>query len=374
MNYEKEILTKLVNIYEKRSASSSKLQRTIKLKINKEKFPEYFTDTLGYEDAIANLKNKNYVIVHYMKHDTVIDTIELNKDYIEEIESYLEVEGVNSKRLRLLNELAKYNDVVLVKFKNSILNRIENNKSIKQYLNPDYIDAIKAIHYIEAIKQDTYERNLSNYIFNDSKKLIKLKPIIESIYEDNMIFEKKGILELPPYLYLKGEGLIKINNQIVDLSMLKSPVGISLLDVDIISFNNISKITTIENLTTFYNYESSGLIVYLGGFSTRSQMKILKKIKSICQNFYHFGDIDYGGFLILNNLMEELQIDIKAINMNLETLKSNLKYAQKFDDENYIKKLETLLNKPMLNKYYDVINYMIENKIWLEQESFYNEN
>ena len=42
------------------------------------------------------------------------------------------------------------------------------------------------------------------------------------------------------------------------------------------------------------------------------------------------------------------------------------------DEEKYVDKLKTLLTKPRLKKYYDVIEYLIENKVWLEQESFYN--
>lgn len=38
----------------------------------------------------------------------------------------------------------------------------------------------------------------------------------------------------------------------------------------------------------------------------------------------------------------------------------------------YIEKLKTLLEKPLLKEYTDVIQFMIDNRVWLEQESFYN--
>ena len=50
-----------------------------------------------------------------------------------------------------------------------------------------------------------------------------------------------------------------------------------------------------------------------------------------------------------------------------------MKYTQKIKEESYINKLKTLLDKPNLINYYDVINYLIDNKVKLEQESFYNE-
>ncbi len=70
--------------------------------------------------------------------------------------------------------------------------------------------------------------------------------------------------------------------------------------------------------------------------------------------------------------MEKTLYHIKTITMDLETLKNNLKYAQSFNDEQYEKKLKSLLTKPLLVEYTDVIEYLIDNKICLEQECFYN--
>ncbi len=49
--------------------------------------------------------------------------------------------------------------------------------------------------------------------------------------------------------------------------------------------------------------------------------------------------------------------------MDLETLKNNLKYAQSFNDEQYEKKLKSLLTKPLLVEYTDVIEYLINMKL-----------
>ena len=195
---------------------------------------------------------------------------------------------------------------------------------------------------------------------------------IKKLIDSKNVLEESGIISVTPYLYVKGEGILKINSQTIDLSLLGTSIGIPIDNVDVIDFDNIEKVTTIENLTTFYEYKSDGLIIYLGGFSTRSQKKVLNKIKYKCDNFYHFGDIDFGGFTILNDLMEYLDLDIKTINMDLDTLLVNIKHVQSFDEEKYVDKLKTLLTKPKLSKYYDVIEYLINNKVWLEQESFYN--
>lgn len=372
MNYDEIILKDLISIYEKRDVNSSSFKTKIKIKLTKDKYPKYFSSTIEYDEAIKNLEAKGYIFVKKIPHDTVVDYIYLNLEYVDEIKKLLQVDDVKAKRNLLLEELYKYNDDIIVNLRNEILNKIENNKSIKQYLTNDYLDVIKAIHYLENLDHSIYERNASNYIFNDSKRLAKIRNQIVNIYHDEHIFEKKGIMTNTPYLYVKGEGIIGINSQKIDLSCVCSSIGIPIDDVNALSFENIDKVTTIENLTTFYDYASDGLIIYLGGFSTIPQTQVLKKIKEACSNFYHFGDIDYGGFMILSNLMENLNIKVKTINMDLETLKTNIKYAQSFSSEAYKDKLKSLLVKPSLSFYYDVIKYMIDNEIWLEQESFYN--
>lgn len=61
--------------------------------------------------------------------------------------------------------------------------------------------------------------------------------------------------------------------------------------------------------------------------------------------------------------MEKTLYHIKTITMDLETLKNNLKYAQSFNDEQYEKKLKSLLTKPLLVEYTDVNEYLINMKL-----------
>ena len=372
MKYNDIILKDLMSIYEKRDANSSNFKTKIKIKITEKTYPKYFNDPSGFDESIKELKKQGLIDYKLVPHDTVIDFIILNLDRVDDVKSILGIKGISDIRERLLEELNKYDDKKIVELKTTILERINSNKSIKQYLDDNFIDAIKAIHYIENLDHDVYERNASNYIYNDSKRLASLKTTLNAIYDSDNILEESGILSVTPYLYVKGDGIIKINNQTIDLSLCGTSIGIPIDNVDIINFENINKVTTIENLTTFYDYKDDGLIIYLGGFSSSSQIECLKKIKECTRNFYHFGDIDFGGFTILNNLMEQLNINIKAINMDVQTLKKYSQYTQAFDDEEYVKKLKSLLDKPFLKPFYSTIEYLIENKIWLEQEAFYN--
>lgn len=372
MKIDDIILNDLIKIYEKRNANSSNFKTKIKIKLNKEKYPKYFDNRVEFDEAIRRLVDKGYIGTKNLPRDTVIDYIFLQLDKVNEIERYLGIKGVNYKRQKLLEEITKYNDPIIVREKNKILFNIENGKSIKQYLKDEYIDSIKAVHYLENLDHDIYERNASNYIYNDSKKLSKLKSLINGIYESDDIFLEKGIMSVTPYLYIKGEGIVYINKEKIDLALIDNSIGIPIDNAEIIRFENINKVTTIENLTTFHDYKSDGLVIYLGGFSTRNQINVLKKLKEVCAKFYHFGDIDFGGFTILLNLMDSLNMHITAINMDVDTLKTNITFAQPIMDDEYIYKLKTLLTKQELKEHYEVIEYLIKHRVWLEQESFYN--
>lgn len=372
MKYRQIILKDLMDIYERRDANSSSFKSKIKIKLSKEKYPKYFEARTEFDEAISNLVQSNLIFVKKIPHDTVIDYIYLNIEKVEEIKSLLEIDSISSKRAELLNELDNYDDAILVRFRENIIRRIESHLSIKKFLDSDIIDVIRAVHYLENLNHVVYERNASNFIFNDSKRLTKLREKIDAFYGESNILEKKGILSVKPYLYLKGTGIVIVNNQKIDLKLLNSSIGLPIDKLEDIIFDNVDKVITIENQTTFYDYEDNGLIIYLGGYPTKLQIRALKKITEVCNHFYHFGDIDYGGFMILNNLMEQLGMKVETINMSLETLSANIEFVQKYDDESYEERLKTLLTKPLLKPYYNVIETLIDKKIKLEQESFYN--
>lgn len=373
MKVENEILTDLLLIYEKRNNNNSNFNKKIKINLNDKEYFKYFQNRDEYDEAIKNLLEKDLIKCKYLKNEKIIEYIYLNTNKIDEIYILLNrTNEIDLKRNLLISELAKYDDDLIKIIEKEVLNKIENNKSIKKYCNENFINSIKAIHFLENLEEPVYIRNLSNKIFNDSKKLEELKGTIISIYQNNNIFEEKGVLYTTPFILLKGDIDLYLNNYLLKLNLINMPIQIPIENIDSIEFKNVTKVTTVENLTTFYNYTDSGLILYLGGFPTKSQIEVIKKIKKETSNFYHFGDIDYGGFKILDYLIEKLETNVLTVNMDVFTLEKYRLYQAKITDNNYIEKLKTLLLNKRLEPHYDVINYMIGNKVKLEQESIYN--
>ena len=83
--------------------------------------------------------------------------------------------------------------------------------------------------------------------------------------------------------------------------------------------------------------------------------------------FYHWGDIDLGGFRIFNHLKSKTGIPFKPLYMDLATLKRYEQYALSIGSE-YEKQLQELLNQVEYQDFYEVIRYMINKRIRLEQE------
>ncbi|MCI5622346.1 Wadjet anti-phage system protein JetD domain-containing protein [Anaerostipes sp.] len=88
--------------------------------------------------------------------------------------------------------------------------------------------------------------------------------------------------------------------------------------------------------------------------------------KEILAEYLHFGDIDAGGYEIYENLCRKTGIPFGMYFMNLETLQKYESYARQLT-ENDKKRLKKLLEKQDC-EYRDVLKYMLEKNIKLEQE------
>ena len=76
-------------------------------------------------------------------------------------------------------------------------------------------------------------------------------------------------------------------------------------------------VLTIENLTTFNIYvrrfrDSRHCIVYTGGFPSSGVMSVLKRLKASGKDtrFFHWGDMDWAGYDILQFIARELSVTV----------------------------------------------------------------
>ena len=231
-------------------------------------------------------------------------------------------------------------------------------------------------------KEDISLRRFSAMYLNDSKRLEKMESKIISIIKlfggfeldsEENILENFNIYKNPSFVILKGVGKFKINNQFIDLKLLGSELLLSGNQIEMVEVNGLDckEVITVENLTSFYDYpETDRCVIYLGGFHNRIRKKLLCKMYEFDKNisFYHSGDIDAGGFYILNHLIEDTDIPFKGRNMDVLTLEEYSDFTVTLTDKEK-ERISKLRNIGNLCEYKEVFDYMLKKGVKLEQEN-----
>ena len=387
--YEKAILNSLLDRYEKSKSfvGDNKVNQKFAVKIMS-LFPRYedhdnFDEFQIVNEAVDVLVRKNLISAKVSKAN-LCKEVSMNPDKINQIYLYLgrvQKRDTNNAILDLLNSYKDKNDI-LFRFCEAQNERIRANKSI-QFFNEDFHEfenILIAVDSLFKVNTETFVRDFSVRTFKDSKaferinsKLINLLFEYGDFPEKNQVLESLNIVRNPTYVNVKGAASIQISGQRIDLNSLKSDIAISssmLEDIELIEIS-CKKVMTIENLTSFHIAKTKDVfVIYLGGFHNRIRREFIKKI--YIQNpgveFYHFGDIDAGGFYILEHLRRQTGIDFKPYKMDLETLKKYQDYSKHLTD-NDRERLKRIIN----SEFEEVINYMLENNCKLEQEAVGNE-
>ena len=181
-----------------------------------------------------------------------------------------------------------------------------------------------------------------------------------------------NIVKNPGHVFFKGAGIISLSGQVLDLSALSGDISVSsvmLRDIDHITVTG-NKVTTIENLTTFDTYiPKDEFVIYLGGYHNTARREFIRKLydQNPDKKYYHYGDIDAGGFYILLHLRDKTGIQFEPLHMDVATLMKKKEFTKKLT-ENDEKRLRSLLG----GEFDEVISYMLEHNCKLEQEALDN--
>lgn len=387
-NYKKFLLNKLIDSYEKSKGYKSEDGRESKIyfKFNLRNIQEYFDEyDYKYKEEIdtscIQLEKEHFIKVYRGKdfNSHFIDKICLNEERITEIYKYINREEKKHKEenvLQLVKSYCNRNDI-LGYFAQFIEERINNNKSIKKYLNiensKECTDILKGIECVLNEESEIFKRNFSVKIYGDSKRYAEIEnrvlTIIKDFCGDEII--PYNIVENYTYVYFKGDIELKMKNSTINCNDFIGGIALSSKDIDNIIEIQIKseKLITIENLTSFNNYNEKGAVIYLGGFHNKVKQMLLIKIYE--QNpevlYCHFGDIDVGGFKILVNLKEKTGIPFKPLYMDKQTLTKYIDYTKELTN-NDKKEIERLIEKKEYEEYYPILNTLLTFNKKLEQE------
>lgn len=394
MDYTKDILNRLLDMYERREAfnQDASTLRSIQIEVKKT-YPAY-EDRYNhdvYKDinvAIEKLSSQNMVISE-QNNSGKYEKVRLNVFMVEESYRSLKRVSIPEQCEKVQHILEKYENAESLIIQNVIrtwTKLIADYKKLPydlKYASKKIDDVLRVLIAITKLDKETYIRNFSTALFKDSKKFQKeFKSIIESILFDytDEVLEKDKILEFynlyenPTYVLIKGNVVMHFETSVIDVS--EMPDGIALSNASLEKIKriivNADKVITVENLTTYHDAdEDNSIHIYLGGYHNYSKQMLLGKIYSDNKSkaYFHMGDLDVYGFLILENLKEKTGIPFKPLMMDVKTLERFYKAGMYKDLTTTDKKVILEKKDTKLIAYTDVLVFMLDNNCKVEQES-----
>lgn len=391
-DFEKEVLNKLLDLYERSvwSTVGSKNNRQIRLTTKNKELSTYDRpDSYNYRSSndatLRKLEKMKFIIVKWDKNEE-FESLRLNIENVEAIYNYLRRQNPKDEVAKVKQVLSNDNCAgFIAEFIEFCQEYIANKYAYpKRYFDDaNQLECIlKGLKAIVELQQETRIRDFSVKVYGDSKVFEKIKGKVAKIIKDfdaqcnvesdDDILAEYNIVKNSTYVLIKNAFVFKLNNATIDLDSVRFEYALSDEMIKALVPIKISaeRVITVENLTSFYGLQDSkALIIYLGGYHNHTKNMLLQRIKNIFSKgeYYHFGDIDAGGFYILNHLKEATGIPFKPYKMGIAELETKSGYVKKLT-ENDKRRLELMKQDNRFIEFWNVIEYMLEHNVKLEQE------
>lgn len=365
---------------------------------NKSDFPEYniedYYARTSINEAVFKLAEKGYIFYEWMKgqNDHILSRIWLNFEKTDEIYKFLNRKSKRDVILSVVGELSdeikKVSTDWIVQFYSDMLEYMKSHMKFGNLLSKEKSqrdDIYKLFFFIDrkngsALKERVFSEKCfgdSKYFENNVKSVLLsiLRRYISSDLNDNELLQIIGITKYPEQIEMCGEIIINSSN----MGVLKNGFCIYSGEVDEISLSidrSVSKIITIENRANFFSYlesmkKSDEIVIFHGGQYSPAKKKFFESVSNAMPEtckWYHWGDIDFGGFSMLLRLRKEICPSIVPYRMSKSELENYKNYTQTFSNE-YAEKLLKLYEESHLEDCRECLNYMIKHKVKLEQEA-----
>ncbi|MBM7583207.1 hypothetical protein JOD02_002085 [Caldicoprobacter guelmensis] len=412
MNYRKLILNRLLDKYERSSAykGAASTNRRILINLCSDEFPEYNIEDTPTKDLInsvvMDLEREGLIGFEWMRFEkgNIISRVWLNLDALQE--AYRQAERV-PKRKHVENALVLVQEAksrIASSWIRSFLEDaqawLEQKLSIPPFLPEDselLQNLLKVLLFIDVKGEDELlERVFSLRCFGDSKYFEKnlrrrLLSIIKKYWQeedlqagewtDDEILSLIGIVKAPEQVEFCGNMLASIQGRVADFTPLIHGVAINtptIRDMAILELPTVKRILFIENKANYVDYvfkkrNPDELVIYHGGFYSPVKGLFFKKIYEVaCRcgiTFYHWGDMDLGGFQIFKRLKTRIIPTLQPYLMDVDAFTSVKRFWQSFD-EKYAQALQKLLYDPDYSEFHPLIKVMLKEKARVEQEAF----
>lgn len=404
--YDEKILGELLDKYERSLLYSGKNQvnRSIFIPIHKKILPEYFDESALQFDVIhqqlEQLEEQGYVrlIWKNKKRGHILEKCELVIERLEDAYQLLRRKPKNRKEQEIFEICDVYEGKAreLDCFLKWVRKRIQEGTSVRRYVDVDdphdFRQLCELILHILTNDAECFLRQFSIRHFHDSKiaekDIIRAVHVIAEFSEDEKfvdlheeeILAEYNIYRNPSWLMMKGNVKFQKNfgNRVaeIELQSFGGGLGVSNQDIENICWNpesRIEKVVTVENLTSFHQWslceDTPVLCIYLGGYHNHVKRLFLQNLYKEYPDaeYYHFGDIDCGGFRIWKDLCVKTGIPFKTLNMDLVTYDKYFIWGRKLTEQDR-KTLDVMMKDPFFKEQEELFMSMLKRGVKLEQE------
>lgn len=415
MNYGNYVIQNLLNKYERsKGFKTGVFTQKIILTVAKDKQLtnrlEIAEEKECFLEMLASLKAKGLVDFSWVKYEqnNLVERIWLNLAKVKDAYAYVgrrDKKGLVSELYQLVQEgynccyKQTGNSDISVFLAEELEKMAETKGETVFFYELDETNAVlKALIWLNKNDDKASERLLSIELYNDSKyferhvkgKVLSILRHInksqgyDTLSDEDLLLEY-GLSRWPEIYEFIGNIKVEVLSEeqtvkFIDYSSCLYGAYIDSTTVSHISnirADNIDRVLFIENKANYEWYKSkiksNELIVFHGGHYSLMKGKwfayLYNAIKQ--QNpqaeFYHWSDIDFGGFNIfvrLHSLLPELQ----PYKMDLETYEKFVDMRSKDISDEYMEKLKRLLNDEKFSAFHDVIKAILQKGKTLEQE------
>lgn len=402
------ILHALLDLYERRytARSDNVAHRALRFDLHAASLPDYYSQIDPAPRQITNeqlsdLERLGWIKLDWLPGETghLLATATLAPDRIAEVFAWLKRTPQAAQRAHLIDlllaERFRFADWRLSAL-NSTIDQLKADRSpapfslVDSEFNRDLLSALAAL---DTVREETPHRIFSVRLFNDSKRFESLSSALGTLarrhhsawrdWSNEDILRELNLTANPTHLYLHGPWrLIDDAAQVITLSEFEPSVGLAASQAQHVrqAWVETDQVICVENVTTFYELIRHHNLAKVAppGQGSLAALCLWGNPSPACRHLLSclpsdiplrvWADIDYGGFNILAQLREQVNVRAQAYRMDVETLEAHSRWAHPLTANDALH-LKRLLRRVAIADMWPVIEYMLQHQIKLEQEA-----
>lgn len=345
------------------------------------------------KSQVQELEKAGYIDVEWSNMGSDFKKIDFSIEVVPKLCEQENVEDPRQRQLRLIQLMeerkSKVADTFLCSYYDEILERLKIGKLISK-IDLEDESFFFCLETIARLNVSVWKRVFSAYVFGQSKTfenayeskiagvLREISPLYEEGMESHELLEAHGIRTYATNIEWKGSIQYELelpNGKKVLIDSSSNWYGTVLNEQTLekaepVGMRGIRRVMIIENKANYedMDYEEDTLYIYCHGFFSPKERIFLKKLVCVASEdveYYHWGDMDFGGIRIF--LYNEKQIfpGLKPYRMDVETFQKAVDKGAGIElDSEKRGKLETMDAEELE----DLKQCILANNVEIEQE------